>query len=309
MEIFQDPSLRRCYRTVKKFLRAVADIFSDEILDHFPDRAKHFDKISGVKGLSDAFVEQRSARELVLDIVDAISDVVSELARKECPVKPAPSVTPTPSACEEMPDDSSCSVVEIQLEGPTIKDAWASHAKAKELEKQASLAGTLTPKDAEFESLSVFHGTASLRGLDQKDALAERHGEIRTGEGHRHQQAQVVPTYDCMSIVSTTLSPLRAFLWAKFYSEVIRCVPIAGYDSRENMSWDCRGHAHAGATVCEFRPSIVASKDPYQTVYIIPEGRETAWYELVRYLDAMSTKFKTMPTPSRLWEEFFPNPR
>ncbi|KAK0627581.1 hypothetical protein B0T14DRAFT_563371 [Immersiella caudata] len=305
METFQDLSLRQCCRSVKKFLRAVGEVFSNEILDHFPERAKHFDKISGVRGLSDAFMEQKSAQEFVLDIVDAISDVVSELAREELPASPAPSITPTPSTFEEPLEDPRCQVVEIQLEGPTIRDAWDANAKTRHLEKPATLAAGLTPKDTEFQSLPAFHGTGPLRGLNQEDKLAERLGYIFTGGGHRHQQTQVAPTYDCLPVVSTTFSPLRAFLWAVFYSTVIQSVPIAGYEARGEKPWECLGHAHAGATVCEFRPSIVASKDPYQTVYSIPEGRESAWYQVVQHLDALpKAKLTTLPTPSLLWEQF-----
>ncbi|KAK0645758.1 hypothetical protein B0T16DRAFT_390313 [Cercophora newfieldiana] len=291
MEIFQDPALKRCYRTVKKLGRAAGAVFSEEMIDHLEERARHFDKVTGFKGLSDAFVELRSAREWILDIVDAISEEVSRLAREGSSMISLSS-----------PRSAPCSVVEFQLEGPTVKDAWNSNSISRDHESQANVNARLP--DTEHRRLPVFHGTGSLRGLSLADKVFERLGDIRTGNDHRHQQAQVVPTHESLPIVSTTFSPLRAFLWALFYSEVIQSVPIGDWNIGEKKQWECQGHTHAGVTVCEFLPSICATEKPRQTVYLTPEGRESAWYEIVRRLDA--SELGTAIPSEIIWSQLSP---
>jgi hypothetical protein len=322
-----NPMLNEAHPSMAKFLFFVQPIFSTVFLAEIDAQAQAFEKIAGIHGLTDVFIGSRPTTESINDLIRAIAihcanEAVeagqpSQQAQKpEDPpkmehAKPSPSsskLLPPPTATA-LPDTSSsldaeCPLVQLELEGATILEAWNLNETTRELEHIALSTGpSTTPSFMEFKALPVYHGTDFFR-----DAAWEvRETALRTGalEGQIREN-QVVPTSTRLPVIWTGFSPLRCFLWAAFHAEVLTPIPTGLAKHNLESAWPCGAHTHTGVTLFKFRPTLPA---PFGlTSYVLPKGREEDWdtirARILRERQLPSTSMNRDAAVKYIWDMF-----
>ena len=86
-----------------------------------------------------------------------------------------------------------------------------------------------------------------------------------------------------LGVVYTAFSPLRCYVWALFKAEIIQSIPAQSRLEYANQRWSSNGVEYRGLVLLQFTS---AQPQPASlTSYVIPPGRESAWFELTKELD------------------------
>ncbi|KAK3292618.1 uncharacterized protein B0H64DRAFT_407178 [Chaetomium fimeti] len=328
--VFTNPNLKfdKSPASISEFLSLVEPIFSSSFLAEINAQARAFDAVAGITGLSDVFIEARPAREAIRDLIQSIAVQCAKEAVEAVPLPgqtegtaPQPPATkraatsptlpplPPPAPTEALPDTDSpldqgprCSLVQIDLEGTAILDAWGHNATTREMERIALSAGpSATPSSPEFKALPVYHGTDSFCTA----VWEEQDTALQTGAlaGHSRDN-QVVPTSNRLPVVWTGFSPLRSFLWAAFLAEVLSPVPTGVAKQKLQSPWSCRDHTHTGVLLFKFRPTLPSALG--QSVYVLPKGREAQWNTIRSQTKGKlpSTSLNTETAVKYMWDMF-----
>lgn len=321
-QIVEDTALSSFYNDTRKFheypssipafITIAGGVFCKKQIQTLTSHAKKFDKISGFSGAtSDYFIATRPAVDSLRDVIRAIvlhaATQVQELLN-----------TPTNMARHTGPGalDDTCPIVQIELEGPTLADAWNANATTKEMEELAtSVPSDADPSSMAYRALAVYHGTA-WTGWDELMAPATPYEPSRTlrPASNRNQVAPGGPLCrDALKVVWTGFSPLRCFLWAVFQGEVLQQVPTGAAKARLEREWDCdpsfAPHTHKGVTLFKLRPTLPSAFG--QSHYLMPKGREAEWNDIVKGLEIHVRGTHLPPIPEDLaagakylWDRF-----
>ncbi|KAK3346239.1 hypothetical protein B0T25DRAFT_272983 [Lasiosphaeria hispida] len=300
-------------RSIDNFLSSMDQILSGRTAEHIRCQAYAFDDLAGIKGIANEFIRQRPTREAMFDIIHSVASWAEEIARQTVPFDAEQagrhpsasdqdhasdqhhsnhhedekgslaSVTPltvdsTPVAAQPSPTTGPCPIVQLNLNGMTILEAWSGNLTTRAMEIAAnSHERGANPSHFSFRALPVYHGTDAF----QRVAYPGMAQEIRRGLLHGSVTSnQVAPPHPCLPILWTGFSPLRCFLWAAFRGEVLQPVTCATVGTKLGMPWRCEDHEHVGILLFKFRPSLPSA--PGQASYVIPSGREQEWASLTQ---------------------------
>ncbi|KAK3343450.1 hypothetical protein B0T25DRAFT_554354 [Lasiosphaeria hispida] len=323
---------------MSEFLSLASSIFSEQHLENLGSQAHYFDAVSGFSAISDAFISSRPAIDAIKDVIFAIvehsaaessrvimtqqnlsaatsgTQVSSGPQQQQQPLLPLETTQSSrlPIGSGEEVVDIPCRIQQIDLEGPTIAEAWCANATTNAMENLAlSVPSDANPSSMAFRALPVYHGT---------DWPVEDNEYIRDDPQRGLLTPhvcpnQVAPTSGAvLQVVWTGFSPLRCFLWAAFKSEVLHQIPTGRIKAKLERSWNCRpftsgsssssSHTHFGVTLFKFRPSLPSAFD--QTSYVMPRGREAEWERICKNHDrpAGITRAEVDPHIKRLWDQF-----
>jgi len=321
--------------SMSEFLSIASSIFSQQHLENLSSRANYFDAVSGFSAISDCFISSRPAIDAINDVIRAIVEHSAAESSREA-IVPSPSITtsgtevtqgqqqpplPPPeitqpgqqaaSGCLPIQSGSEvnmpCRIQQIDLEGPSIAEAWRANATTNAMENLALSVGSDTdPSSMAFRALPVYHGTDWPVEDDEGAVLDPREGLLLPFASRN----QVAPKWWALPVIWTGFSPLRCFLWAAFKGEVLHQIPTGSIKAKLERSWNCRpsSHTHSGVTLFKFRPSLPSAFD--QTNYVMPKGREAEWERICRIHD-MGGPAPTPPSYSEaaplvkhLWDQF-----
>ena len=332
MRKFEDPPA-----SMQEFITLASSIFSDTHIQTLKSRSDKFDAMAGCCGMSisDYFISTRPAIDSIKDMVWAIT-LYSATQSQEANPNPPPFSTAEgrQEQHERQPVtttrqqpllsklrngilglcclfsnltlrtgpgavDGHCPIQQIELEGPTILEAWCANKTTNDMEKLAlSIASNANedPSTMAYRALPVYHGT---------DWIVESPGTYASADPYRGclkgacTNNQVAPTSNnVLKVIWTGFSPLRCFLWAAFQGEVLQQVPVVGSikeaKGKLERSWNCCSplimqgqggssiapHTHFGVTLLQFRPSLPSPHN--QTHFVLPKGKETDWHLIVK---------------------------
>ncbi|KAK3364867.1 hypothetical protein B0T24DRAFT_712184 [Lasiosphaeria ovina] len=173
--------------SMREFLSMASSIFSEQYLEHLAARATHFNAISGFTAISHYFISYRPAIDSISDVIRAIVvHSATELSR-EAIIQELSTTTggtevtqvqqqpPSPlletiqpgqqSSSSRLPigsgeADIPCRIQQIDLEGPTISEAWRVNTTTNAMENLAlSVGSNADPLSMAFRALPVYHGT------------------------------------------------------------------------------------------------------------------------------------------------------
>lgn len=310
---------------IEDFLAKTKDIFSSATIDQIRTRASQFDKLTGFPGLADTFIALNSVRHNVIEIITRLVDWADKMATDAGPAPPSSNTNPPPEPANTLPTIATtitaneeevagashpstmditdenlpreqCPIIQIHLEGASIKEAWANNTTCHTIETLANRPPTSnTPAHMNFGQLPVYHGTDAFCRVPMAGALeALRTGRLRGSV----TQNQVAPRVDCLPVLWTGFSPLRCFLWASYPAEVLTPIPNATAMGRLGRIWNCGQHEHTGITLFKFRPTLPAAFG--QRFFVIPPGQEAQWNSIcsqTRFVGAQGT-------PETWWSRF-----
>ncbi|KAK4169559.1 hypothetical protein QBC43DRAFT_307977, partial [Cladorrhinum sp. PSN259] len=201
-------------------------------------------------GLADKFIGLRPARESILDVIEGIAHWAEEAAAKQVQFRPAQPNTITLTSAQESAEQGSeqehpsaegssgvvvrsttglpsanaetCPIIQLQLEGSTILEAWNENPTTRAIEQLANRhERDADPTHFSFRALPVYHGTDAAIGLSFLRIHKIRRGMLYGSAAEN----QVAPRHPSLQILWTGFSPLRCFLWAAFKSDVLQPVP------------------------------------------------------------------------------------
>lgn len=282
--------LRQHPTCMSEFLAIASSIFSEQVLEKLASRANHFDAVSGFSAVSDTFISSRPAVNAIQDIIWAIVEHSAAESSNLSATASGTEVTQRQQQPEEV--DISCPIQQIDLEGPTIAEAWRANATTNDMENLALSVGSgADPSTMAFRALPVYHATDWMVEENESARPDPQRGRLRPSTGRN----QVVPNQGPLGVVWTGFSPLICFLWAAFKAEVLHQIPTGTFKSKLERSWNClpststpgssaSSHTHSGITLFKFRPSLPSAFD--QTHYVMPKGREAEWAHICRIYDA-----------------------
>ncbi|KAH7389925.1 hypothetical protein BKA66DRAFT_460142 [Pyrenochaeta sp. MPI-SDFR-AT-0127] len=175
---------------------------------------------------------------------------------------------------------TSGKIVQVKLEGPTIRQAWAMNATLVDARYGATLSkleewspdSKYVPKEP--GAYSVYHGTAAHFGLS---AWPDRWNEPKLDLSPSVAPNQMSP--GGIGVVYTAFSPLRAFLWAAFQEHMYANTPAPKGMSWLSTSWTSAGQTFTGVAVFSFDVVQPKPSTPPMSACIVPQGKERAWHE------------------------------
>ncbi|KAK0722856.1 hypothetical protein B0T26DRAFT_237675 [Lasiosphaeria miniovina] len=186
-------------------------------------------------------------------------------------------------------DTEPCSVIQLELEGSTILEAWNGNQTTRAMEQLAnSYERGADPSNFSFRALPVYHGTDALRGIPTFEMQATVRYGLLYGSVAANQVASPSP---CLPVLWTGFSPLRCFLWAAFKGDVLQLVPNATVGNKLKMPWKCGDHEHVGILVFKFQPALPSALG--EASYIIPPRLEQEWSSQPQVLERVTRKGAT----------------
>ncbi|KAK0655242.1 hypothetical protein B0T16DRAFT_8003 [Cercophora newfieldiana] len=323
MDALASPNLSLPPKCIDDFLFSMQQILSSDASELIRSQAQAFDESVGIHGLADKFIGLRPAREAMLDVIDGIAHWAENSAAQAVPFHPEQadpstlasgqqhanqpgneerhpsaegsstmvlgSTTGQPSANTE-----PCPIIQLQLEGSTILEAWNGNPTTRAMEQLANMhERNADPTHFSFRALPVYHGTDASAGFAFQGSDEIRHGMLYGSVTAN----QVAPRHPSLPILWTGFSPLRCFLWAVFKSDVLQPVPGPTVQSKLKTSWKCGDHEHVGVLLFKFQPALPSA--PGEASYIIPPGREQEWTTLARAQTGSGA-------PESWWRQFAP---
>lgn len=327
---YNDKNLDVAPSSVLDFVRATEDIFSAQLHETLIDRAIAFNEVSGLQkagyAVSDIFIREYSTLKwmaLITNFVAAHCEEVVAVQKNAtgaapdvptprpgtsttaaqqtttgaAPVRPGASTVAAGSSTTTTP--SSCPIVQIELEGSTILEAWMGNSRMQELEREASeRVESFDPSRG--SCLPVYHGTPFPPAAYNLHLPSHRQSNLH-GSVSRNQ---VAPASECLPVLWTGFSPLRCFLWAVFRADVIPNGVIHHIPEPLAKTWKCEEHGgHKGVGLLKFYPLQPAP--PGLSWYIIPRGQEPAWTERCQAWTEPDALFVDPPiTRETVWDFF-----
>ena len=330
--------LKQYPASMPEFLSIASSIFLVQHLENLASRANHFDAVSGISAVSDCFISSRPAIDSIKDVIWAIVEHSAAESSREA-IIPNPSTTtsgttvtqgqqqppPPPETTQPGQQSSSgrlpvgpgevdipCRIQQIELEGPTIAEAWRANATTNAMENLALSVGSDTdPSSMAFRALPVYHGTDWMVEDNEHARNDPRGGRLEPSVSRN----QVAPDRWALAVIWTGFSPLRCFLWAAFKAEVLHQVPTGTVKAKLERSWSCPPstsgssssslHTHSGVTLFKFRPSLPSASD--QTHFVMPKGREAEWERICRIHDfggRTPPDWEAAALVKHLWDQF-----
>jgi len=324
--------------SMPEFLSIASSIFSEQLLENLASRANHFDAVSGFSAVSDCFISSRPAVNAIKDVIWAIVEYSAAESSREAIIPNLSTTTsgtkvtqgqqqppPLPETTQPGQQSSSgrlpigsgevdipCRIQQVDLEGPTIAEAWRANATTNAMENLAlSVGSDADPSSMAFRALPVYHGTDWMVEENESARPDPRRGRLRPSAGRN----QVAPNQGALGVIWTGFSPLRCFLWAAFKAEVLHQIPTGTVKAKLERSWNClpstsnsgssSSHTHSGVTLFKFRPSLPSAFD--QTHYVMPKGREAEWERICRMYDVggrTPPDWETTALVKYLWDQF-----
>ncbi|KAK5652787.1 hypothetical protein OQA88_9643 [Cercophora sp. LCS_1] len=319
------------------FLTIASSVFSEQHLGHIGSQAKNFDAASGISDLSDYFISSRPAIAAIKDVIWAIAEHSTAESSREATVRNPPTTTSETEATQEQqqppaphntiqPGQQSssgsgllvgsgevgipCPIQQIDLEGPTISEAWRANATTSAMEDHTlSVGPNVDPSSMSFRVLPVYHGAGWKVEDNQLGANALRGGPLQPSVSEN----QVAPIMaGALPVVWTGFSPLRCFLWAAFGAEVLQEITVAA-KARLERSWDCptstpgstSSHTHSGVILFKFRPYLPSA--PGNTHYVMPKDRAEDWKGIcnnINHIGLTPPDFGPAPLLEHIWDRF-----
>ena len=316
--------------SVRGLTLLAADVLSERYRLHLIDLASRFDRVSGLEDehVSDTFIQSATADYWVGKIVHAMAmgavEAVTQRQEREVErerEKDGKEKEGDEGEKEKKPDPKRktcpCAITDVQLSGHSIREAWMANTVLRGLENDAT-----RPVDCSAQwrprpdsRMPVYISTvAPFTGdrCEQSDirlamVLANFDALPRVVDG-RATANRLVP--DSLPVVWTAYSPLRAFLWSLFHTEVITNT-YGGADNTQR-AWEClrlmpvAPHTHAGVVLITFRPDT-GDKGDRKHVFTVPKNSTASWYRLKSsHADAMATDSKNGVPAADFWKRYAP---
>ncbi|KAK3363799.1 hypothetical protein B0T25DRAFT_53945 [Lasiosphaeria hispida] len=167
MEVSTSSNLNLPPRSMDDFLFSMTQILSSDASELIRSQAQAFDRSVGIHGLADKFIGLRPAREAMLDVIDGAATRAEAVADQAVPFRPEQANPSTPASeqqhtdhhgdreshppAEEPPTMAPGSatgqpstntqprpIIELQLEGSTILEAWNGNPTIRAMEQLAN---------------------------------------------------------------------------------------------------------------------------------------------------------------------------
>ncbi|EPE05395.1 hypothetical protein F503_02134 [Ophiostoma piceae UAMH 11346] len=317
--------------SVRGLALLTADVLSERYRMHLVDLASKFDRVSGLRDehVSDTFMQSATVdywvskivHAMAMGAVEAVDQACKENGEKQKEEKEREEhgeKEEIEKVKKEKPDPKRktcpCAITDVHLSGPSIKEAWQANTVLRHLEGNATrpvdCSSQWSPRSDRWMPIYI-STVAPFKGnsCEQSDirlamVLANFDALPRVVDG-RAMANKLVP--DSFPVVWTAYSPLRAFLWSLFHTEVITNT-FGGADNTKR-SWEClrlmpvAPHTHEGVVLITFRPDLGDRKH----VFTVPKDRTVSWHRLKSSsADGMAADSKNGVPPADFWKRYAP---
>lgn len=268
--------LNRAPTSPRDLVTQFSTILSPDAISAITENLSSFDSIAGIQ-CSEAFIAERSIGAWLQFIIESVfvnnaqQPVVGQFDGTD-----DRDMFGTPES-----NSGNGAIQQIDLVGRTLLDGWTAHNTTRQLSglragQQLShdpmmLNATWTP--AQPGSNFVYHGTASH--YYRADRWPDQFEETPFNALSARQNINQLAPEDAGPVVFTTVSPLRAFLWAAFTSHLPANIPDRAVLSHMQKPWTARGRSYRGIVVFQFTSRQPAPQG--LSCYVIRSGLETRW--------------------------------
>jgi hypothetical protein len=261
-------ALNECPDSIQQFLEVAELVLHPSVFKEAYRNLYSFDELAGIS-CAEEFIQNYEIGDWLclawrqLLQFEKPTSVIASKPPKAAIVTRQRKRQPEPSEAEE-----KAMIRQVRLKGPTIRQAWFDNKQLRDLEPSTHF----TPE--EFGGYDVFHGTDhQLNSPIWCKVWNDTPFSLVAFQTMNQMAPPVLP------VAFTSFSPLRAFLWATFKSNLYLNVPN---QQMQTKKWSVQGTQYEGLAVFQFRSQ--QPKMPGLSSYSVPKGKEEEWANAVKLM-------------------------